>query len=63
MRLHDQCIESTALNAGHLTCVKLLLSEGADIDQRNVVRTHLLILRQQAFFTISFAVSSYIMAF
>jgi hypothetical protein len=23
---------------GHLTCVKLLLEEGADIEQRNVVR-------------------------
>jgi hypothetical protein len=26
--------------AGHLPCVKLLLDEGADIEQRNVVRVH-----------------------
>lgn len=31
----DQC--SIDLHAGHLTCCKLLLLEGADIEQRNVV--------------------------
>jgi hypothetical protein len=31
------------LDAGHLSCVKLLLAEGADIEQRNVVRWNLCI--------------------
>jgi hypothetical protein len=34
---HRTC--AAAHGAGHLTCCKLLLDEGADIEQRNVVRT------------------------
>ena len=29
-------------HAGHLSCVNLLLAEGADIEQRNVVRRNLM---------------------
>lgn len=36
--LTDACACACLSAAGHLTCVKLLLDEGADIEQRNVVR-------------------------
>ena len=32
------CLQSCWVCVGHLACVKLLLEEGADIEQRNVVR-------------------------
>ena len=42
LRLVIACIVDTSSHhsrpAGHLTCCKLLLEEGADIEQRNVVR-------------------------
>ena len=38
----DTSVRQTA-DAGHLACVKYLLEEGADIEQRNVVRILMLV--------------------